>query len=172
MCSSQMIRKEHGINYIKKSHSHYYSNELSSDFRFKAIYFLDNVTGTLLLCKKYKLLNDDESKDDLIGGFLSALNMFIKEINIDDDEEEIREINFKKTRILYDRKGRLSLIAITNKTNLILERKILHNLLLNFYNKYESYISNFNGRMNPSFQNFKKILDLKHVHGALSRKLK
>ena len=50
--------------------------------RFYAIYFIDHLTGSLLISNKYsnksKICNTDE---DLISSFLNAINLFINELN-------------------------------------------------------------------------------------------
>ena len=55
-------------------------NISSQESRFHALYFLDNLTGALLLSKKYTENSEFSSNEDLISGFLNALNLFIKEI--------------------------------------------------------------------------------------------
>ncbi|TXT62743.1 MAG: hypothetical protein BAJALOKI3v1_510023 [Promethearchaeota archaeon] len=129
--------------------------------RFHAIYFIDYLTGSLLLSNKYT----DQSKfcetnEDLIGSFLNALNLFINEINHNEDaEEEIREINFKDSRILYERRGRLMVIGFTKKTNLVIERTILQNLLEDFYGRFEYKINHFNGIIDKEILSYKKNLN-------------
>lgn len=122
---------------------------------FQAIYFIDSVSNALLLCKKYS--NQPNANEDLISSFLGALNMFIKEIKSNKDEE-IQEINFKATRILYERKGRLIIIGITEKMNLQLERKILNEVLNDFYDKFEHEINHFKGFIDPKILNYKTRL--------------
>jgi len=134
----------------------------SIENRFYALYFLDNLTGSLLLSKlsnKYTNKTKFLSHGDLISGFLNALNQFIVELKPDSIDDEIQEINFKETRILYERKGRLSVIAITKKTNLQVERVILHNIMEDFYNKFEYNINHFNGNIDPSILRYKKRLE-------------
>jgi hypothetical protein len=134
--------------------------ELNSDEnRFYALYFLDNLTGSLMLSKKYTNKTKFLSHGDLISGFLNALNQFITELNPGSINDEIQEINFKETRILYERKGRLSVIAITKKTNLQVERVILHQIMEDFYNKFEYAINHFNGNIDPSILKYKKRLE-------------
>ena len=92
----------------------------SQECRFHALYFIDYETGALLVSNRY---TDSLNflKDDLICSFLNAINLFINEVN-EGANEELQEINFKGTRILYEREGRLLAIAITKKTNLQIER--------------------------------------------------
>ncbi|MBD3195408.1 MAG: hypothetical protein GF317_10155 [Candidatus Lokiarchaeota archaeon] len=120
---------------------------LDNDNRFHAIYFIDSLTGSLLLSNKFSNHSHIcEADEDLIGSFLNAINLFINELNKNDKEEEqIQEINFTDSRILYERKGRLMVIGISKKTNLPIERKMLHNVLLDFYQKFEHKIEHFNG---------------------------
>ena len=128
----------------------------SDDNRFHAIYFLDNITGSLLLSKKYTCNTKFSSHDDLISGFLNALNLFMSEIKPESMNDEIQEVNFKESRILYERRGRLSVIGISKKTNLQVERVILHQIMEDFYYKFESAIRNFNGNIDLQFYNIKK----------------
>jgi hypothetical protein len=95
----------------------------------------------------------------LISGFLNALNLFINEIKPESMNDEIQEVNFKDSRILYERRGRLSVIAISKKTNLQVERVILHRIMEDFYYRFESAIRNFNGNIDPSILQYKKRLE-------------
>ena len=127
---------------------------------FHSIYFLDNLTGSLLVSKKYSGNLNPSSNGDLISGFLNALNLFIKEIKPGSREDEIQEINFRETRILYEKKGRLSVIAITKKSDLKYERLILHQIVIDFYNLFEDNLTRFNGVIEPSILNYKKKLEM------------
>ena len=131
----------------------------SDDNRFHAIYFLDSTTGSLLLSKKYTQNTKFFSHEDLISGFLNALNLFMSEIKSEPMDDEIQEVNFKESRILYERRGRLSVIAISKKTNLQVERAILHQIMEDFYLRFESTIRNFNGNVDPSILQYKKRLE-------------
>ncbi len=128
--------------------------------RFLAIYFLDKITGSLLLSKEYSLNPDSSIDMDLIGGFLNALNLFIKEVKPGNKSEEIQEINFDETRILYERYGRLLVIAITRKTSLNIERSILKQIVQDFYTRFEGSINHFDGRIEPSILKYKKRLEI------------
>ncbi|MFX1573211.1 MAG: hypothetical protein ACFFB0_10715 [Promethearchaeota archaeon] len=129
----------------------------SQECRFHAIYFLDYETGALLVSNRF---SDRLSflKDDLICSFLNAINLFITELN-DGGNEELQEINFKDTRILYEREGRLLVIAVTKKTNLQIERGIVREVLEDFYIRFKKYINNFNGAIDPLILNYKKRLE-------------
>ena len=129
--------------------------------RFHAIYFIDYLTGSLLLGNKYSNQSKIcEANEDLISSFLNAINLFINELNQnDDDEEEIREINFRDSRILYERRDRLMVIGISKKTNLVIERTILQNLLNDFYERFEYKITHFNGVIDQEILGYKKFLN-------------
>ena len=129
----------------------------NNDYGFHAIYFVDSFSGSLLLSKRYTAKSSLLS-EDLISNFLIALNLFIKEIN-EDNNEEIQDINFRETRILYERRGRLIVIAITNKTNLQIERGIVKEVLQDFYIRFKNHINNFNGAIDPGILNYKKKLE-------------
>jgi len=131
----------------------------SKNSRFHAIYFLDNLTGALLLSKKYTDNSEFSSNEDLISGFLNALNLFIKEIKSHSKDDEIQEINFQETRLLYARKGRLLVIAITRKTNLQIERGILNEIVNDFYDRFEYSINHFNGIIDPRIKSYKQRLE-------------
>jgi len=105
----------------------------SDDNRFHAIYFLDNVSGSLLLSKKYTDNTKFSSHEDLISGFLNALNLFISEIKPESINDEIQEVK--------------------------VERVILHQIMEDFYYRFESAIRNFNGNIDPSILQYKKRLD-------------
>lgn len=129
----------------------------SQECRFHAIYFIDYETGALFVSNRY---SNDLSflREDLICSFLNAINLFINEVN-DGANEEIQEINFKGTRILYEREGRLLAIGITKKTNLQMERGILREIVEDFYIRFKNFINNFNGEVDPSVLNYKKRLE-------------
>jgi len=144
---------------LEKSYGFNLEEINSSNNRFHAIYFLDNLTGSLLLSNKYTDNSKFSSYEDLISGFLNALNLFINEIKPESEDDEIQEVNFRESRILYERRGRLSVIAITKKTNLQAERVILRQIMEDFYYKFESIIKNFNGNIDPSILQYKKRLE-------------
>jgi len=144
------LQKTYGFNIEKIN---------ADEDRFHAIYFLDNITGSLLLSKKYTRNTKFSSHDDLISGFLNALNLFMNEIKPESLDDEIQEVNFRESRILYERRGRLSVIAISKKTNLQVERVILHQIMEDFYYRFESAIRNFNGNIDPSILQYKKRLE-------------
>ena len=95
--------------------------------------------------------------EDLISSFLNAINLFINEIQ--DNKEEVQEINFKGTRILYERKGRLICIGISKKMQLKLERTLLHGILSDFYGKFKPFIEKFSGVINPSMLEYKERIN-------------
>ena len=132
--------------------------------RFLAIYFLDKLRGSLLFSKEYSLNPDSAIDMDLIGGFLNALNLFIKEVKTGNKSEEIQEVNFDETRILYERYGRLLVIAITRKTSLKVERSILKQIAHDFYSRFEGSINHFNGRIEPSILKYKKRLEITNLN--------
>ena len=136
---------------------------------FHAIYFLDKLTGALLLSKEYSNVNNLSLDVDLIGGFLSALDLFIKEVKIGKHPDEIQEINFRDTRILYERKGRLLVVAITNKVDLPFEREVLRKIVVDFYNHFESSINKFNGHIEPSMNQYKKRLENTNINNLFSQ---
>ena len=148
--NNENLEKSYGFNVEKIN---------SSNNRFHAIYFLDNLTGSLLLSNKYTDNSKFSSYEDLISGFLNALNLFMNEIKPESVDDEIQEVNFRESRILYERKGRLSVIAITKKTNLQAERVILRRVMEDFYSKFEHAIRNFNGNIDPSILQYKKRLE-------------
>ena len=123
--------------------------------RFHSIYFIDSTSGAVLVSSRYSN-NYTDTSEDLISGFLNAINMFIKEVK--DDKEEIQEINFNGTRILYERKGRLAVIGISKKTNLQIERGILHEILNDFYYRFEHQINHFKGVIDPEMITYKNHL--------------
>ncbi len=124
--------------------------------KFHALYFLDSKTGSLLVSNRYSN-NMSFIRDDLISGFLNAINLFINELK-ENSNEEVQEINFRDTRILYEREGRLLAIAITKKTNLQIERGIFHEIVEDFYIRFKSFINSFNGAVPENVINYKKRL--------------
>jgi hypothetical protein len=129
----------------------------SQENLFHAIYFLDYESGSLLVSNRFSN-NLSFLKDDLICSFLNAINLFINELK-EGAREEIQEINFKDTRILYEREGRLVVIAITKKNDLQMERGVIREILEDFYYRFKNYINNFNGSIAPAISNYKKRLE-------------
>ncbi|TXT59778.1 MAG: hypothetical protein BAJALOKI2v1_170032 [Promethearchaeota archaeon] len=132
----------------------------SVERRFEAIYLVDYISGSLLVSNNYSGRNKFKHNEDLITGFLSAINAFIKELHNENrsEDNDIQEINFKDTRILYERKGRLMVIGISKKTNLQIEREILQKIVRDFYNRFEHQIEDFNGIVDPDILNYKQKL--------------
>jgi len=128
----------------------------SQESLFHAIYFLDYETGSLLVGNRF---SDNLSflRDDLICGFLNAINLFINELK-EGENEELQEINFKDTRILYEREGRLLVIAVTRKNDIQIERGIVREILEDFYFRFKKKINNFNGAIAPEIVDYKKRL--------------
>jgi len=123
---------------------------------FHAIYILDNYTGALFVSNNYsKISNFSNTNEDLISSFLNAMNLFINEINA---EEEIQEINFKQMRILYEKKDRLMVIAISKKQDLQMEKYIVHEILNDFYYRFKKEIIQFNGIIEREMLSYKKRL--------------
>lgn len=151
---------ENNSNRFKYSH-------IETDYnRFHAIFLIDAKSGLTFLSKKFSAGFDqyDEFNEDLISGFLNAINYFVREIN--SASESIQEINFKNSRILYDQVGRLMVIAISKKTDIVVERKIISNILDDFYNSYKFNIENFKGNIQV-FKKFRSNLERYHLTGFL-----
>lgn len=134
--------------------------------RFHAIFFIDNKTGLTFLSKKFsrnfnKFNSDNE---DLISGFLNALNYFVKELDF--DNESIEEVNFKNNRILYEQKGRLMAIAISKKTDIEIERCFLRMIINDFYLSFKFNIENFYGDVRI-FEKFKSKFDLYKIPSVI-----
>jgi hypothetical protein len=129
---------------------------------FHAIYFLDYETGSLLVSNRF---SDNLSflRDDLICSFLNAINLFINELK-EGGNEELQEINFKDTRILYEREGRLLVIAVTRKNDIQIERGVVREILEDFYFRFKSKINNFNGAISPAFVDYKKKLECMNLN--------
>lgn len=121
--------------------------------RFSALYFVDHHTGSVLVSNTYSDI--PEANEDLISSFLSAMNLFMREIKADGDEE-IQEINFRDTRILYERKGRLLTIGISKKTDLGVERAILKEITHKFYQRFQSQIDDFMGVIDPQLRTYQE----------------
>ena len=131
--------------------------------RFLAIYFIDSITGALLVSNKFSNgfsgeFGFSETDGDLISGFLNAITLFIREIK-KNEYEEIQEINFSDTRILYEKIGRLLCIGITKKTDLKIERDMLQEIIQDFYDRFENEINHFNGFITPAIMNYKLRLN-------------
>ena len=127
---------------------------------FHAIYFLDYETGSLFVSNRF---SDNLSflRDDLICSFLNAINLFINELK-EGGNEELQEMNFKDKRILYEREGRLLVIAVTKKNDVQIERGIVREILEDFYLRFKSTINNFNGAISSEIADYKKRLRFRY----------
>ncbi|MHA2006024.1 MAG: hypothetical protein ACXABO_00820 [Promethearchaeota archaeon] len=148
MSFDNRVNKLYGFNLDKMN---------SQESLFHAIYFLDYETGALLVSNRFSN-NLSFLRDDLICSFLNAINLFINELK-EGVTEELQEINFKDTRILYEREGRLLVIAVTRKTNIQIERGVVREILEDFYMRFKKYINSFNGAIAPAIINYKKRLE-------------
>jgi hypothetical protein len=131
---------------------------------FHAIYFLDYETGSLLVSNRFSN-NLSFLRDDLICGFLNAINLFINELK-EGGNEEVQEINFKDTRILYEREGKLLVIAVTKKNDIKIERGIVREILEDFYLRFKKNINNFNGAISPAIVDYKKKLECMNLNSV------
>ena len=145
-----------GNNKAESNYGFKYKDINSQECRFHALYLVDNETGSLFVSNRYSD-NIRFLRDDLICGFLKAISQFISELK-EGVSEELQEINFRNTRILYERKGRLLAIAITKKSNLQIERGILHEIVQDFYFRFKGFINNFNGEIKKEVIGYKKRL--------------
>jgi len=136
--------------------------------RFHAIFLIDAKTGLTFLSKKFSKNFDKFNTDneDLISGFLNALNYFVKELDFED--ESIEEVNFKNNRILYKQKERLMAVAISKKTDIEVEHKILSNILNDFYHSFKINIENFTGNV-KIFESFKQNLNFYNKTSEMRR---
>ncbi len=134
----------------------------SQESFFHAIYFLDYETGSLLVSNRFSN-NLSFLRDDLICSFLNAINLFINELK-EGGNEELQEINFKDTRILYEREGRLLVIAVTKKNDIQIERGIVREILEDFYLRFKQKINTFNGAICSAFIDYKKRLECMNLN--------
>ncbi len=143
-----------GNKYGFKMNSYRQNNDI-----FHAIYIVDNYTGALFVSNKYSnTSNFSDTNEDLISSFLNAMNLFINEIN---GNEEIQEVNFKQMRILYERKDRLMVIAISKKNDLQIEKYVVHEILNDFYFRFKRQIIQFNGVIDKEMISYKtRITDI------------
>ena len=97
------------------------------------------------------------------------MNLFINEIN---GNEEIQEINFKQMRILYERRDRLIVIAISKKMDLQLEKYVVHEILNDFYYRFKKQISQFTGLIDKEMLSYKvRITDILDTHLNYKKRL-
>jgi len=128
----------------------------SQESLFHAIYFLDYESGSCLVSNRFTN-NLSFLRDDLICSFLNAINLFINELK-EGGNDELQEINFNNTRILYEREGKLLVIAVTKKNDIQIERGIVREILEDFYLRFKRHINNFNGAIAPVIADYKKRL--------------
>ena len=136
----------------------------SQESLFHAIYFLDYESGSLLVSNRFSN-NLSFLRDDLICSFLNAINLFINELK-EGGNDELQEINFNNTRILYEREGRLLVIAVTKKNDVQIERGIVRDILEDFYLRFKSHINSFNGEIHPIIADYKKRLESMNLNAG------
>ena len=108
--------------------------------------------GVLVFSKNYIRLKIAD--DDLIAGFLSALDSFVKETT----NEEIKSIIMEGRKFSYIVGDGLIIVISTNQLdNDILIQGILKDIKFKFFEKYKENISNFSGNTGH-FTNFDKEL--------------
>lgn len=94
---------------------------------------------------------EEESKDDLVGGFLSALNSFATM----ERGEDIKSLKLKETQIIFERleelEQHLTFVATTKSEELIeLIHSIVHKIMDTFTAKYEERLDRpFDGDITP-----------------------
>jgi hypothetical protein len=116
---------------------------------FHAIFFIDANSGLTLLSQTFSQTQYDE---DLISGMLRALDSFINHLCYSNQVEIIQEINFKGSRIVYERVGPVIGAAISKKQNQDMEHFVLKTILEDFYQQCGSYLIPFFGNVVPFHQ--------------------
>ena len=111
-------------------------------------------SGILLYSKDYVKLR---TEDDLLAGFLSALDSFITETT----QQGIKSISMKNKKFNYLISNNYNLIIVIN-SNISDNNTLIHRLLLKISSKfielYKKYIINFSG-MTVIFNDFDPILE-------------
>lgn len=108
--------------------------------------------GILLYCKNYMKLNDTD--DNLIASFFSALDSFVKETT----HEKIKSIILKGKKFSYIiGDGLIIVISTEEYGNDLLIQNLLKKIKMKFLEKYQEKITNFSGNTAP-FQNFDEEL--------------
>jgi len=109
--------------------------------------------GSLIFHKCFNPLDVD---NDLLSGFLSAMESFVKEIT----HEGVKNIVLKEMKFSYAWYDDLMFIILTGeKDNDILIRELLVRIKQNFNRKYRESLINFNHNI-AVFRNFELDLDL------------
>ena len=118
--------------------------------------------GGLLFYSKNFLIeepmpNSIATDDDLIGGFLTAISSFAKEIK----SGEVRALNFRNVNFIYSHDTQYGCIFILIADIFDLEEEVRERLELmkeEFIKRYSSYLENFNGRVSQ-FQEFDEFVE-------------
>ena len=101
--------------------------------------------------------NSIATDDDLIGGFLTAISSFAKEIK----SGEVRALNFRNVNFIYSHDTQYGCIFILIADIFDLEEEVRERLELmkeEFIKRYSSYLENFNGRVSQ-FQEFDEFVE-------------
>jgi hypothetical protein len=122
---------------------------------FHAIFLIESNTGLTLASRKFSNYDYDE---DLISGMFKALESFISHLSYSNQFERIQEINFQGSCIIFDRRGPVTAVAITQKMDCTVEHQILKSLLDRFINDYGVHLEYFRGNIAP-FQDFQRKLN-------------
>ncbi|MHA2039349.1 MAG: hypothetical protein ACXACX_21110 [Candidatus Hodarchaeales archaeon] len=109
--------------------------------------------GVLVYCKNYRKLNNTD--DNLIASFFSALDSFVKETT----KGKIKSIVMKDKKFSYIIGDGLIIVISTNEyDNDILIQSLLKKIKMKFLEKYQEAIINFTGNT-ALFQNFDEELE-------------
>ncbi|MHA1730496.1 MAG: hypothetical protein ACTSU5_01055 [Promethearchaeota archaeon] len=116
-----------------------------------AIFLIDEVTGLSFLSKKYS--PEIEYREDLITGYLKAIQSLLQtSFGRGPGVGSVRSIHFDRHRILYNQKGRLLVVAISDGDGVESEeRTFLNQVCEDFYASYHRQIESFNGDVTGFF---------------------
>ncbi len=114
---------------------------------FQAIFLIDEQTSLCLISKNY---SEEVFDDNLIAGMLKALELFISHVSIAGHGDQVREINYDSTRVIFDRVGahrNILGVAISNKLMpLPADHQILHEICVDFSEQYDHLLKHFYGQ--------------------------
>ena len=172
-----LTEKDHNINFPKL---YLFTRKITNEFRLNTpiseiiktcnktilIPQTKGIIGVFILgasgspfCSKINQTRKQISKKEVhIGGFISALFSFSKEIIGQESGAELKEINFGNQRFYMITKSNVIFAFLVEDLNSLIER-YMYLIADDFLEQFKDHVTNFNGDVTP-FKEFEKKIDL------------
>ena len=119
--------------------------------------FFITASGSLLVSKISKERSTISRSDVHIGGFISALYSFSKEIIRQDEGAKLKEINFGNQRFYLITKSNVIVSFLVKNLDPLLKR-YMYSIVDEFVDEFQEQLKDFNGDITP-FSKFEEKID-------------